>query len=79
MSKHPAPGMSRVLELGEPDEPNSFARAGGRAGIDEKPGHPASLRSIERQVSWLADRRFAPPSQVAVARIPVAYRREATR
>jgi hypothetical protein len=54
-------------------------RRASAASIDERPERPAGLCSIERQVSWLADHRLTPPSQVAVARIPVAYRRKATR
>ena len=52
---------------------------GKRTGIDEWPERPAGPSSIERQVSWLADHRLSPPSQGAVARLPVANRRKATR
>lgn len=51
-----------------PKRPALSPAAGKRAGIDERPERPAGPCSIERQVSWLADHRLAPPSQVAVAR-----------
>src|SRR5205823_5079465 len=77
-----APGPLAVggcFNWGSQTNPAPSPAAGSRPGIDEWLGHPAGPRSIERQVSWLADHCLAPPSQVAVARIPVAYRRKATR
>ncbi len=48
------------------------------AGIDQGRSAPPALSSIERQVSWLADRRRAPPSQERRA-LPVAFRHATTR